>query len=132
MSKKEINAIILETIKDHKRVIFNGNNYSEEWVKEAKKRGLPNIRSTVEAICALIRAEKNLALMEKHGVLSRIEMESRCQIQYEIYSQDDQHRRPDHGRDVQAPNPACRHRATRQTWQPRSTVSCAIGGNADG
>jgi glutamine synthetase len=82
---KEINAIIFETIKDHKRVIFNGNNYSEEWVKEAKKRGLGNIRSSVEAIAA-IRAEKNLALMEKHGVLSRIEMESRCQIQYEIYS----------------------------------------------
>ena len=82
--QKEINTIIFETIKDHKRVIFNGNNYSEEWVREAKKRGLPNIRSTVDAIAA-IRAEKNLALMEKHGVLSRIEMESRCQIQYEIY-----------------------------------------------
>ena len=82
--KTEINAIILETIKKHKRVIFNGNNYSEEWVTEAEKRGLPNIRSTVEAIGA-IRAEKNLALMEKHGVLSRVEMESRCEIQYEIY-----------------------------------------------
>ncbi|MDO8716805.1 MAG: glutamine synthetase III [Dehalococcoidales bacterium] len=81
---KEINTIIFETIEDHKRVIFNGNNYSEEWVREAKKRGLPNIRSTVDAIAA-IRAEKNLALMEKHGVLSRIEMESRCEIQYEIY-----------------------------------------------
>jgi glutamine synthetase len=82
--KKEINAILLDVIKTHKRVIFNGNNYSDEWVKEAKKRGLPNIRSTVEAIAA-IRAEKNLALMEKHGVLSRVEMESRCDIQYEIY-----------------------------------------------
>jgi glutamine synthetase len=82
--KKEINAIVLEVVKGHKRVIFNGNNYSEEWVAEAKKRGLPNIRSTVEAIAA-IRAEKNLALMEKHGVLSRVEMESRCEIQYEIY-----------------------------------------------
>ena len=82
--QKEINTIIFETIKDHKRVIFNGNNYAEEWVREAKKRGLPNIRSTVDAIAA-IRAEKNLALMEKHGVLSRIEMESRCEIQYEIY-----------------------------------------------
>ena len=82
--QKEINTIIFETIKDHKRVIFNGNNYSEAWVREAKKRGLPNIRSTVDAIAA-IRAEKNLALMEKHGVLSRIEMESRCEIQYEIY-----------------------------------------------
>jgi glutamine synthetase len=82
--KTEINAIILDTIKKHKRVIFNGNNYSEEWVTEAEKRGLPNIRSTVEAIGA-IRAEKNLALMEKHGVLSRVEMESRSEINYEIY-----------------------------------------------
>ena len=82
--KKEINTIILEVIKDHKRVIFNGNNYSDEWVAEAGKRGLPNIRNTVDAIAA-IRAEKNLALMEKHGVLSRVEMESRCEIQYEIY-----------------------------------------------
>ncbi|MDO8577988.1 MAG: glutamine synthetase III [Dehalococcoidales bacterium] len=82
---KEISAIIFETIKDHKRVIYNGNNYSEEWVKEAKKRGLPNIHSAVEAFAAIC-AEKNLALMEKHGVLSRIEMEARCQIQYEIYS----------------------------------------------
>jgi glutamine synthetase len=82
--KKEINSIILEVVKDHKRVIFNGNNYSEEWVAEAKKRGLPNIRNTVDAIAA-IRAEKNLALMEKHGVLSRVEMESRSEIQYEIY-----------------------------------------------
>ncbi len=82
--QKEISAIILEVIKKHKRVIFNGNNYSEEWVAEAKKRGLPNIQNTVDAIAA-IRAEKNLKLMEKHGVLSHVEMESRCEIQYEIY-----------------------------------------------
>jgi len=82
--KKEINAIILETVKKHKRIIFNGNNYSEEWVKEAEKRGLPNIGNTVEAIKA-IAEEKNMAVMEKHGVLSRVEMESRCEVQYEIY-----------------------------------------------
>jgi glutamine synthetase len=81
---KEINTIIFEVIKDHKRIIFNGNNYSDKWVTEAKKRGLLNIRNTVDAIAA-IRAEKNLALMEKHGVLSRVEMESRCEIQYDIY-----------------------------------------------
>jgi glutamine synthetase len=81
---KEISAIILEVIKEHKRVIFNGNNYAEEWVAEAKKRGLPNIQNTVDAIAA-VRAEKNIKLMEKHGVLSRVEMESRCEIQYEIY-----------------------------------------------
>lgn len=82
--QKEINTIILEVIKEHKRIIFNGNNYSEEWVVEAEKRGLPNIRTTVDAIAA-IQAEKNISLMEKHRVLSRIEMESRCEIQYEIY-----------------------------------------------
>jgi glutamine synthetase len=82
--KADINAIILDTVKKHKRVIFNGNNYSDEWVAEAGKRGLPNITSTVEAI-AVLRAEKNLAIMEKHGVLSRVEMESRCEIQYETY-----------------------------------------------
>ncbi len=82
--KSEINAIILETVKKHKRIIFNGNNYSEEWLAEAEKRGLPNIRSTVESI-GVIRDEKNLALMEKHGVLSRTEMESRAEINYEIY-----------------------------------------------
>jgi glutamine synthetase len=82
--KAEIGAVILETVKKHKRVIFNGNNYSDEWVAEAEKRGLLNIRSTVEAIAA-IRAKKNMDLMEKHGVLSRVEMESRCEIQYEIY-----------------------------------------------
>ena len=83
-SKSEIGAIILETIKAHKRVIFNGNNYSEEWLAEAGKRGLPNIRNTVDAI-AVIREKKNIAVMAKHGVLSKVEMESRSEIQYEIY-----------------------------------------------
>jgi glutamine synthetase len=82
--KKEINALILETVKKHKRIIFNGNNYSEEWVKEAEKRGLPNIGNTVDAIQAII-AKKNIAVMEKHGVLSHVELESRCEVQYEIY-----------------------------------------------
>ena len=82
--QKEINAIILEVIKKHKRIIFNGNNYSEEWVAEAEKRGLPNIQNTVDALAA-IRAEKNITLMEKHGVLSRVEMESRSEINYETY-----------------------------------------------
>ena len=80
----EVTALILDVIQKNKRVIFNGNGYSDEWVDEAARRGLPNIRSTVEAIAA-IRAEKNKILMDKHGVLSPIEMESRCEIQYEIY-----------------------------------------------
>lgn len=80
----EARTIVLDVIQQHKRIIFNGNGYSEEWVEEATRRGLPNIRTTVDAIAA-IRAEKNIQLMEKHGVLSRVEMESRCEIQYEIY-----------------------------------------------
>lgn len=80
----EANAIILDVIKNHKRIIFNGNGYSEEWVKEAARRGLPNIRTTVDAIAA-INAEKNKTMMAKHGVLSWVEMESRAEIQYEIY-----------------------------------------------
>jgi glutamine synthetase len=83
--QKEIGVVVLEIIKKHGRVIFNGNNYAEAWVTEAEKRGLPNLSNMVDAIGA-IRAEKNLALMEKHGVLSRVEMESRSEIQYEIYN----------------------------------------------
>ena len=94
--QKEINKIILETIQKHKRIIFNGNNYSEEWVAEAKKRGLPNVRNTVDAIGA-IREEKNLKLMENHGVLSRVEMESRCEINYEIYIKTVKYRSADNG-----------------------------------
>jgi glutamine synthetase len=82
--QSEISAIILETVKMHKRVIFNGNNYAEEWLAEAEKRGLPNIRNTVDAIGA-IREKKNIAVMSKHRVLSKVEMESRSEIQYEIY-----------------------------------------------
>lgn len=82
--QSEINAIVLENVKAHKRVIFNGNNYSAEWPAEAAKRGLPNIRNTVDAI-GVIRDKKNIAVMSKHGVLSKVEMESRSEIQYEIY-----------------------------------------------
>ncbi|MEL7562794.1 glutamine synthetase III [Dehalogenimonas sp. 4OHTPN] len=81
---KESAQIILDVVRKHKRIIFNGNNYAAEWVTEAKKRGLPNIANTVDAIAA-IKADKNIALMEKHGVLSRVELESRTEIQYEIY-----------------------------------------------
>lgn len=81
----EANALILDTIKKHKRVIFNGNNYSDEWVAEATKRGLPNISSTVDAI-DVMHDKKNINVMKKHGVLSPVEMEARSEIQYEIYS----------------------------------------------
>lgn len=80
----EINALIRDAVRQHQRIIFNGNNYAREWVDEAARRGLPNITNTVDAI-AVLRAEKNLALLEKHAVLSRVEMESRCEILYENY-----------------------------------------------
>ncbi|MDD7795471.1 glutamine synthetase III family protein [Clostridium sp. 'White wine YQ'] len=81
----EVQTILTEIVKSHKRIIFNGNGYSDEWVAEAEKRGLPNIKSTVEATKSLI-AEKNLAVLEKHGVLSRVEMESRYEIMLENYN----------------------------------------------
>lgn len=82
--KAEVNAVVKEIIKNHKRIIFNGNNYSEEWVAEAERRGLPNLKSTVDAIPVLI-AEKNVKVLEKHGVLSRTEAHSRYEICLENY-----------------------------------------------
>jgi glutamine synthetase len=80
----EVQEILTEIVTKHKRIIFNGNGYSDEWVVEAEKRGLPNIKTTVEAIKALIN-EKNLAVMEKHSVLSRVEMQSRYEVSLENY-----------------------------------------------
>ncbi|MEN6565919.1 MAG: glutamine synthetase III [Veillonellales bacterium] len=80
----EIKAILKEYVTKHKRVVFNGNGYSDDWVAEAEKRGLPNIKTTVEAAKALV-CEKNLSVMEKHGVLSRAEMESHYEIELETY-----------------------------------------------
>jgi len=80
----EIQSLLQETVKNHKKVIFNGNGYSDEWVKEAESRGLPNFRSTVAAIPVLV-AEKNTSVLSKHGVLSKTECESRCEILLENY-----------------------------------------------
>ncbi|MDO5156029.1 MAG: glutamine synthetase III [Eubacteriales bacterium] len=76
---------IKELIGKHKRIIFNGNGYSEEWVAEAEKRGLPNIKCLVDAVAAF-KDEDNIALFEKHGVLSKAEMLSRAEIYYENYA----------------------------------------------
>ncbi|MEM5769441.1 MAG: glutamine synthetase type III, partial [Bacillota bacterium] len=80
----EVKTILKEYVTKHKRVVFNGNGYSDEWVVEAEKRGLPNIKTTVEATKALI-APKNIAVMEKYGVLSKVEMESRYEVSLENY-----------------------------------------------
>ena len=82
---REIHAIVSDTMKLHGRVIFNGNNYTQEWVEEAARRGLPNLSNTVDAISA-IAAEKNVALLEKYGVLSRSEALSRYEIMLENYT----------------------------------------------
>lgn len=81
----EVQNILTEIVKNHKRIIFNGNGYSEDWVTEAESRGLQNIKTTVESIKALIN-EKNIKVMEKHSVLSRLEMESRYEISLENFT----------------------------------------------
>jgi len=80
----EVNAVVKEMIRKHKRVIFNGNNYSEEWVAEAERRGLPNYKSTVDVIPTLLE-KKNIRLFEKHHVLSETEVRSRYEIYLESY-----------------------------------------------
>jgi len=82
--KHEVNTLVQEIVRKHKRVVFNGNNYAKEWVDEAAKRGLPNISSTVEAIKAII-ADKNIALFEKHKVFTKGELEARYEITLENY-----------------------------------------------
>ncbi|PHV70578.1 glutamine synthetase type III [Sporanaerobium hydrogeniformans] len=81
----EVMEIIKETVKNHKRIIFNGNNYSEEWVKEATKRGLHNLKTTVEAL-PTFAYEKSINLFVKHGIFTKAEVESRCEIMLEGYS----------------------------------------------
>ncbi len=81
---KEVRNIVFKTIKAHKRIIFNGNGYSDEWVKEAEARGLKNLRSTPEAIPCLV-ADKNVRLFEKYGVYTRHELEARHDIFLENY-----------------------------------------------
>ena len=78
-------ALVKRTIRDHRRVIFNGNGYTAEWEEEAAKRGLPNKKNTPAALPALIDP-KNIALMEEFGVLTKVEMESRYEVEMEHYS----------------------------------------------
>ena len=80
-----VHDLIKKLLQDHRRIIFNGNGYSDAWVEEAKKRQLPNIRSMVEAIPALT-TEKAVKLYEEFGVFTRAELESRAEVEYEAYS----------------------------------------------
>ncbi len=81
----EVHNLIKQQITDHQRIIFNGNGYSEEWIKEAERRGLPNIKSMVEAIPTLV-TDKSVDMFEKFGVFTKAELESRVEIKYENYA----------------------------------------------
>ncbi len=82
---REVHDLIKEYLTAHQRIIFNGNGYSEEWVKEAQRRGLPNLHSMVEAIPSLT-TEKTIRMYERFGVFSETELRSREEIKYENYS----------------------------------------------
>ena len=80
-----VHDLIKQYATEHQRIVFNGNGYSEEWIEEAARRGLPNITNMVDAIPALT-TEKAIRLFEKFGVFNRSELESREEIQYESYA----------------------------------------------
>lgn len=80
-----VHDLIKKQAAEHERILFNGDGYSAEWVEEAQRRGLPNIKSMVEAIPAYVSPE-SIAVFEKFHVLSKVELESRAEIEYEIYA----------------------------------------------
>jgi glutamine synthetase len=82
---KAVHDMIKKNFTEHQRVIFNGNGYSDEWVAEAEKRGLPNIKSSIEAAASLT-TKKAVKLFEKFGIFTKKELESREEIIYETYA----------------------------------------------
>ena len=80
-----LHDLIKKYAADHQRILFSGNGYSQEWVEEAERRGLPNIKTMVEAIPHLV-TDKTVSLFEKFGVFTRAELESRAEIHYETYA----------------------------------------------
>lgn len=80
-----VHDLIKEYAIENQRIVFNGNGYSEEWVKEAERRGLPNIKSMVDAIPAIV-TDKAITLFERFNVFTKAELESRAEIQYEAYA----------------------------------------------
>ena len=80
-----VNALIKKTITEHQKVIFNGDGYSDEWVDEAEKRGLPNVKSFIEAI-PYLNSEKTVEMFERQNVMTKAELDSRVEINYESYS----------------------------------------------
>lgn len=82
---KALTELIKDTFTAHHRILFNGNGYSEEWEKEAERRGLSNLKTSVDAF-KTFTAEKNVALFARHGVMNEVEMHSREEIMYENYA----------------------------------------------
>ena len=81
---EDLNTVIKDTIRDHKRIIFNGNNYSDAWIEEAEKRGLLNLKTTPDALPYFVHT-KNIELFTKHHVFSESELYSRYEILMENY-----------------------------------------------
>jgi glutamine synthetase len=81
----EVMTLVKETVAQHKRVIFNGNNYSDEWVKEAERRGIPNLKTTVDALPVFV-SKKSIELFTKHNVFTEAEIRSRYEILLEEYA----------------------------------------------
>ena len=79
-----LNQLLQDIIRNHKRILFSGDGYGEAWVKEAEKRGLPNVPRTIDALAPLV-SEKSIALFEKYGVVSPVELHARHDIQTEIF-----------------------------------------------
>ena len=82
-----VHDLIKKYATNHERIVFNGDGYSEEWVKEAERRGLPNMKTMVDAIPAL-NTPKAVALFEKFGVFTKAELDSRVEIEYELYAKE--------------------------------------------
>ena len=80
-----LHDLIKKLATEHQRIVFNGDGYSDEWIAEAERRGLPNIKTMVDAIPALT-TDKAIKLFEKFGVFTKAELESRAEVQYEAYS----------------------------------------------
>lgn len=81
---KDLNELIRKTLNEHSRIIFNGNGYSQEWVEEAERRGLLNLKTTSDAMPHYL-AQKNIDMFERHGVFSETEIRSRYDVQMEEY-----------------------------------------------
>ncbi len=83
--EKAVKSLIKRTVTEHRKIIFNGDGYSDEWVADAEKLGLPNVKSMVEAIPYLV-SDKSVKLFERQNVLTKVELESRAEINYETYA----------------------------------------------